>query len=251
MLAGAPQSGGCAGAPGGARIALGPSFPGDAMRDWIRRNRGFLLFLLGLGLFRTAIADWNPIPSGSMRPTLLEGDVVLVNRLAYDLKVPLTDLTVAQLGDPQRGDVVTLHSPQDGTRLIKRIVGVPGDVIEMRNEVLFVNGRPADYGELETVREPERDGADEAVRTTERLAQREHAVQFLPGRPAERSFPPLRVPADHYFVLGDNRDNSADSRYIGMVPRRLLIGRAHHILVSADILGNWMPRLARLGEPIR
>jgi signal peptidase I len=218
------------------------------MREWIRRNRGFLLFLLGLGLFRTAVADWNPIPSGSMRPTLLEGDVVLVNRLAYDLKLPLTDMAVAHLGEPRRGDVVTLHSPQDGTRLIKRIVGLPGDVIEMRNEVLFVNGRPADYGDL--VRVPE-EPRGEALRTTERLSEREHAVQFLPGRPAERSFPPMRVPEDAYFVLGDNRDDSADSRYIGMVPRRLLIGRAHHILVSADILGDWMPRLARLGEPIR
>ena len=221
------------------------------MRDWLRRNRGFLLFLLGLGLFRTAVADWNPIPSGSMRPTLLEGDVVLVDRLAYDLKLPLTDVAVAQLGEPQRGDVVTFHSPRDGVRLIKRIVGVPGDVIEMRNEVLLVNGRPADYGELVTVREDKPGVAAEEVRTVERLAEREHAVQFLPGKPAERSFPPMQVPAGHYFMLGDNRDDSADSRYIGMVPRQLLIGRAHHILVSADILDHWMPRFARLGERIR
>ena len=221
------------------------------MRRWIRNNRGFLLFLLGLGLFRTAVADWNPIPSGSMRPTLLEGDVVLVDRLAYDLKVPLTDLAVARLGEPQRGDVVTFHSPTDGTRLIKRIVGLPGDVVEMRNEVLVVNGRPAHYEELTTVRQDQPGVAAEEVRTVERLATREHAVQFLPGKPAERSFAPVRVPEGHYFMLGDNRDNSADSRYIGMVPRRLLIGRAHHILVSADILDHWMPRVARLGERIR
>ncbi|MEJ8836356.1 signal peptidase I [Ramlibacter sp. AN1133] len=221
------------------------------MRDWFRRNRGFLLFLLGLGLFRTAVADWNPIPSGSMRPTLLEGDVVLVDRLAYDAKVPLTDVAIAHLGDPARGDVVTFHSPADGTRLIKRIVGLPGDVVEMRNEVLFVNGRPAGYGEPVTVREQRRGVAAETVRTLERLDTREHAVQFLPGQPAQRSFPPVRVPEGHFFVLGDNRDDSADSRYIGMVPRRLLIGRAHHILVSADILGRWAPRFARLGERIR
>lgn len=221
------------------------------MRDWLLRNRGFLLFLLGLGVFRTAVADWNPIPSGSMRPTLLEGDVVLVDRLAYDLKVPLTDVAVAHLGEPARGDVVTFHSPRDGTRLIKRIVGLPGDVVEMRDEVLLVNGRPADYGDLVTVREDGREVASEAVRTVERLADREHAVQFLPGKPAERSFAPVRVPAGHFFVLGDNRDDSADSRYIGMVPRRLLIGRAHHVLVSADILADWAPRFGRLGERIR
>src|SRR5207237_5449961 len=103
------------------------------MRGWIRSNRGFLLFLLGLGLLRTAVADWNPIPSGSMRPTLLEGDVVLVNRLAFDLKMPLTDTVIAHLGEPQRGDIVTFSSPKDGTRLIKRLVALPGDTVEMRD----------------------------------------------------------------------------------------------------------------------
>jgi signal peptidase I len=92
------------------------------MRSWLRRHRGYLLFLVLLGVFRTAVADWNPIPSGSMRPTLLEGDLVFVNRLAYDLKVPLTDHSLATLGEPQRGDVVTFSSPVDGTRLIKRLV---------------------------------------------------------------------------------------------------------------------------------
>jgi signal peptidase I len=221
------------------------------MRDWLRRNRGFLLFLLGLGLFRTAVADWNPIPSGSMRPTLLEGDVVLVNRLAYDLKVPLTDVALARLGEPARGDVVTLHSPRDGTRLIKRIVALPGDVVEMRDEVLYVNGTPADYSQPVRVQEQRGGVPTAAVRAVERLAAREHEVQFLPAVPAQRSFPALRVPDASYFVLGDNRDDSADSRYIGVVPRALLIGRAHHILVSADILADWRPRFTRLGETIR
>ena len=84
------------------------------MAKWIRNNRGFLAFLVLFGLFRTAVADWNPIPSGSMRPTLLEGDVVFVNRLAFDLKVPLTNMIVAHLGEPRRGDVVTFFSPRDG-----------------------------------------------------------------------------------------------------------------------------------------
>src|SRR3954465_9909450 len=110
------------------------------MLKWIRTNRGFIVFILLFGLFRTAVADWNPIPSGSMRPTLLEGDVVLVNRLAYDFKVPLTDVSLGELGDPKRGDVVTFTSPSDGTRLIKRLVAIPGDVVEMRDERLIING---------------------------------------------------------------------------------------------------------------
>jgi len=221
------------------------------MTAWLRRNRGFLLFLIGFGLFRTAIADYNPIPSGSMRPTLLEGDVVLVNRLAYDLKVPLTDISLAQLGAPGRGDVVTFHSPQDGQRLIKRVVGLPGDVIEMRNEVLYVNGAPSRYSAAQVVREPVGPQAwTEAIRATEALPGRDHAVQFLPQVAARRDVAPTRVPPGHFFVLGDNRDNSADSRFIGFVPRSLLIGRAHHVLVSADILDHWLPRFTRFAKEI-
>ena len=221
------------------------------MASWLRRNRGFLLFLIGFGLFRTAIADWNPIPSGSMRPTLLEGDVVLVNRVAYDLKVPLTDVSLARLGEPSRGEVVTFTSPRDGQRLIKRIVGLPGDVIEMRGEVLYVNGAPCRYSDAQAVRERvESQGTTEAIRAREALPGREHAVQFLPEVSAMRDFAPLVVPPDHFYMLGDNRDDSADSRYIGLIPRRALIGRAHHVLVSADIQGHWMPRLERFAEAI-
>jgi signal peptidase I len=217
----------------------------------LRRNRGFLLLLLGFGLFRTAIADYNPSPSGSMRPTLLEGDVVLVNRVAYDLKVPLTDVALARLGEPGRGDVVTFTSPRDGVRLIKRVVGLPGDTVEMRGEVVFVNGAPCNYSDQEAVREQVGPmGWTEAIRATEDLAGRRHAVQVLPALPARRDFAPLVVPAGQYFMLGDNRDDSADSRYIGTVPRHLLIGRAHHVLVSADILGNWLPRLDRFARAI-
>lgn len=222
------------------------------MLNWLRHNRGFLLFLLGLGLFRTAVADWNPIPSGSMRPTLLEGDVVLVDRLAYDLKLPLTDIALARIAEPARGDVVTFSSPRDGVRLIKRIVALPGDLVELREDILYVNGVAAAYSGQEVVQERMAIGAvTPAIRASERLDRGEHAVQFLPAVGAMRSFGPVRVPEDSFFVLGDNRDDSADSRYIGFVPRNLLIGRAHHILVSADILGDWMPRLARLGERIR
>jgi len=222
------------------------------MTRWLKQNRGFLIFVIGFAFFRTAMADWNPIPSGSMRPTLLEGDVVLVNRLAYDFKLPLTDIRLIELGTPQRGDVVTFSSPTDGTRLIKRLVGVPGDVVEMRNEVLYINGSAADYDAPHLVAEPmEQGGAIEAVRTKERIDGSERTVQFLPAVPARRSFGPVTVPQGSYFFLGDNRDNSEDSRYIGFVPRQLLIGRAHHVLVSADIKGNWLPRVERVGERIQ
>jgi signal peptidase I len=222
------------------------------MKNWLKDNRGFIVFMCCFGFFRLAIADWNPIPSGSMRPTLLEGDVVLVNRLAYDFKLPLTDVVVAPLGEPQRGDVVTFTSPKDGVRLIKRLVAVPGDVLEMRNDVLYLNGVASEYLALVAVTEPLGGGqTTSAIQARERVAGHERAVQVLPELSALRSFDPVLVPPGQYFFLGDNRDNSADSRFIGMVPRHMLIGRAHHVLVSANILGNWMPRWDRLVQVIQ
>lgn len=222
------------------------------MRDWIRANRGFVVFLLLLGILRTAVADWNPIPSGSMRPTLLEGDVVLVNRLAYDVKIPLTDTILAHLAEPRRGDIVTFFSPQTGTRLIKRVVALPGDTVEMRNDTLLVNGEAAVYSDPEWLSEPvSRGGTAPAIRLTEAAGASRRRVQFLEGVSAMRSFGPITVPQGSYLMLGDNRDASGDSRYFGFVPRHLIIGRAHHILASADIDGHWMPRLARFGLPLR
>ena len=220
------------------------------MKHWLKTNRGFLIFVLCFGFFRTALADWNPIPSSSMRPTLLEGDVVLVNRVAYDFKMPLTDVSLARLGEPERGDVITFTSPQDGIRLIKRLVGLPGDVIELREDRLFINGTAAEYNDVADISEPLGQHTVPGVRATERFGDQAHAVQFLPPVPAKRNFGPIVIPKDSYFFLGDNRDNSIDSRYVGIVPRHLLIGRAHHVLVSANIIGNWLPRLDRFGKTI-
>jgi signal peptidase I len=221
------------------------------MSQWLKNNRSFLIILLVFGLFRTALADWNPIPSESMHPTLLDGDVVLVNRVAYDLKVPLTDISIARLAEPRRGDVVTFHSPTDGVRLIKRLVGVPGDRVELRDDRLYINGVAAEYEDLRAYREP-RDyaGSTLAVKSAEIIDGSRREIQFLPEVQARRNFGPVVVPPGSYFFLGDNRDDSGDSRYIGFVPRRLLIGRAHHVLVSANFKGNWLPRFERFGERI-
>jgi len=221
------------------------------MKSWIRQNRSFLVLLLLFGLFRTAIADWNPIPSGSMRPNLLEGDVVFVNRLAYNVKIPLTDTVLARTADPQRGDVVTFSSPVDGVRLIKRLVAVPGDVVEMRAKVLIINGQAARYEALDTVLEPAGPvGVLVATHVKETTAEGQHEIQWLAGVKAKDNWGPMTIPPDQFLMLGDNRDNSADSRYIGLVPRQLLIGRAERILVSADILEKWQPRFERFGRSL-
>ena len=217
---------------------------------WID-NRGIIRFLFLFGLFRTAIADWNPIPSGSMRPSLLEGDVVLVNRVAYDLKVPLTDISLAQMGEPRRGDIVVFYSPKDATRMIKRLVALPGDTVEMRKGVLIINGEAAQYSDGVQVQEPI-DGQSvlPALRLREHLGARDNVVQWLPTVPSLRSMPAFRVPEGHYWMMGDNRDNSADSRYIGPVPRHLLVGRAHHLVLSVAFKEDWLPRWERFGMPL-
>lgn len=222
------------------------------MKKILRENRGFLLFMFLFGIFRTAIADWNPIPSGSMHPNLLEGDVVFVNRLAYDLKFPLTDKILTHMGEPQRGDIVTFTSPTDGRRLIKRLVAVPGDTVEMHNKLLVINGEPVHYAKLGTAQDAlDAEHTWPAVRLTEQVGKTSHTIQWLPGITARDDFGPIVVPKDQFLMLGDNRDNSADSRYIGFVPRELLIGRAERILVSADILGHWTPRFDRFGQKLQ
>lgn len=221
------------------------------MKNWIRENRGFLVFILLFGIFRTAIADWNPIPTGSMRPSLVEGDVVFVDRIAYDLKFPLTDVILAHLDDPQRGDIVTFSSPADGKRLIKRLIALPGDVVEMRNKQLLINGVKADYKLQDVASEPMGDGtALPVMHFTEKLWGDQRTIQWMPDISRATDFGPITIPAGRYLMLGDNRDNSADSRYIGLVPRKNLIGRAERILVSANILDNWSLRTERFGKSL-
>src|SRR5215218_3401800 len=115
----------------------------------MRVARPFVFVVLIVLSFRSSIADWNDVPTGSMKPSIIEGDRIFVNKLAYDLKVPFTTWHLAQWDDPQRGDVVVFYSPQDGVRLVKRVIGVPGDEITLRNNRLYVNGQPATYQPLD------------------------------------------------------------------------------------------------------
>lgn len=221
------------------------------MKNFLKNNRGFLIFLLCFGVFRTAIADWNYIPSASMRPNLLEGDLVFYDRLAYDVKLPLSDKILVPGDDPQRGDIVIFSSPIDGTRLIKRLIAVPGDVVEMRDQKLLINGKPAQHAQAELKPEPiAGDNVGKALHLQESLLGNARRIQLMQQGAAYSNFGPLQVPPGHFVMLGDNRDNSADSRVFGFVPRHLLIGRASHILASLDTQGNWLPRFTRFGQKL-
>src|SRR6478672_6190122 len=113
-----------------------------ARKLWRKEVRPLLITVLVMFAVRSSLADWNDVPTGSMKPTILEGDRVFVNKLAYDLKVPFTTLHVAEWSAPHRGDIVVFYSPYDGQRLVKRVIGLPGDTIELRQELLVLNGQP-------------------------------------------------------------------------------------------------------------
>jgi len=230
-------------------MTTSPTVQGSLWREY----RGVLLFLLLMLVFRSAWADWVRVPSGSMNPTILEGDRVLVDKHVFGLRVPLTHLHLTTGTDPERGDIVVFDSPVNGTSLVKRVVAVPGDTVWLDGERLVVNGMvaqytPGDAARLRTLLAGTQQAEPQLLR--ESGYGPAHDILLLPGRGALRHFGPVQVPAGQYFMLGDNRDNSADSRYIGFVPRELLIGRAHHILVSADIKGHWRPLFERFGMKI-
>jgi signal peptidase I len=218
-----------------------------AARWWKREFRPLLITALILFSIRSSLADWNDVPSGSMQPTILVGDRVWVNKLAYDLKVPFTTWHIAEWGDPQRGDIVVFFSPKDRTRMVKRVIGLPGDTIELRNARLFINGQRVDYSPLEPgafkqLADPERAHARFA---TEQLPVHPHAVMALNGVPAMHTFGPVHIAAGQYFMMGDNRDNSFDSRYFGTVDRSQIVGRTSSVVLSLDKSNYWLPRWGR------
>lgn len=215
----------------------------EVWREWLGPLALFLLIMTPL---RSAVVDWNWVPSGSMKPTILEGDLVLVNKLAYDLKVPFTTLHLSQWGDPARGDIAVFYSPRDGTRLVKRVIGLPGDTVQLRDEILYVNGVAQRYSSRDSqpfLREVFEDR--NPIVAVEHLGTCDHYVMALPGRSAMRSFGPYLVPAGQYFMMGDSRDNSTDSRYIGMVARDQIVGRASVVLASFDTSRYLLPRVKR------
>jgi signal peptidase I len=197
--------------------------------------------------FRSSVADWNDVPSQSMEPTILVGDRIFVNKLAYDLKVPFTTWHVAEWSGPQRGDVVVFFAPKTGTRMVKRVVGLPGDIIELRDNQLRINGKTVQYDAVSVEEIDTQDLTDSApfVFAEEKLGSDAHAMMIQPGRRSPRSFGPVAVPEDEYFVMGDNRDNSGDSRVFGFVPRKQIVGKAVGLAFSLDKHDGYVPRWHR------
>jgi len=223
-----------------------------AQRIWREWVRPFVLVFAFVAPLKSAVADWNWVPTGSMKPSILEGELVFVNKLAYDLKIPFTTRHISAWGDPSRGDVVVFYSPRDGTRLVKRVIGLPGDTVELRQDVLYLNGVAQQYSATDPapfLREVFEDS--NPVIAIEHMAACDHYVMALPSRSALRTFGPLVVPPNQYFMMGDSRDNSADSRFLGAVPRSEILGRVPRVVLSFDPARYFMPRVQRFLQPMK
>lgn len=206
-------------------------------RIW-KQNRLFFIFVILLVLFRSVIADWNHIPSASMRPTLIEGDHILVDKMAYDIRFPFSHWSLLHLNDPKTGDIIIFDSDQTEKRMVKRIIGVPGDEVVMVDNQLTINGQYIEYAA--------NNQTETYIDLNESLPGAPHLVRWQrAGKPEYRHFPPLRIPEGFYLALGDNRDRSSDSRIIGLIPRKEIVGRTHRILLSVNYDNYFLPRSER------
>lgn len=211
--------------------------------------RSFFPVILVVLLLRSFVVEPFRIPSGSMIPTLDVGDFILVNKFAYGLRLPVIHTKVLDIGEPQRGDVTVFRFPLDpGKDFIKRIVGLPGDVVAYRDKQVFINGKPMPLSYLGPF-----DGHGSAVNVQAQLYREilgdvTHTLLLNSPREAGRDLR-FKVPPHSYFVMGDNRDNSDDSRYWGFVPEGNLVGKAFLIWMSWDGVHN-RPAFSRIGNVI-
>ncbi|MGF1908635.1 signal peptidase I [Vibrio kasasachensis] len=196
----------------------------NKVRQLFKNNLGFLVFFLTLAFFRTAVADWNHVPSASMEPTLYDGDWLIVNKTAYGPTLPFVNIRLYESGHPKRGDIVTFVPPHTDDLYVKRVVGVPGDEIGFSGRDISVNGKKLEFTPV--LFEPSNEIG------IEQLDGSSHLIQYGQGGQLPSINGTFTVPESKYFVLGDHRNNSADSRYWGFVEGNNIMGKVTHVAFS-------------------
>ena len=213
-----------------------------AMQVLVEYARSFFPVLVFVLIIRSFVFEPFRNPSCSMMPTLLQGDFIFVKKYSYGLRLPVTETKVLETGEPERGDVVVFRLPKEPSiNYIKRVVGLPGDLVVYERHRLTINGEPV---ALEM--HPEATTTD--PRFVEQLGDREHQI-LIENENYTRNDGAYMVPEGHYFVMGDNRDNSLDSRFINAIPETHLVGEAVRIWMHMDGL-SW-PRWERIGAKIQ
>jgi len=212
--------------------------------------KSFFPVILAVLLLRSFLVEPFRIPSNSMMPTLLVGDFILVNKYTYGLRLPVLNTKILELGEPERGDVVVFRYPKDpSVDYIKRVVGIPGDTVGYFDKVVYINGKP--MGQVPAgVYTGTGSGVSMsgASRRTEQLGDRQHEILVMPRTPGLEG--EYIVREGEYFVMGDNRDNSNDSRFWGPVPETNLVGRAFRIWMNWDSANGGVD-LDRVGMKIQ
>ncbi|MBU0655525.1 MAG: signal peptidase I [Gammaproteobacteria bacterium] len=211
--------------------------------------RSFFPVLLAVLLLRSFVIEPFRIPSGSMLPTLEIGDFILVNKFAYGLRLPVLHDKILEVGEPQRGDVVVFRYPENPkVDYIKRLIGVPGDVVEWNNKTLRVNGIELDRSTIgEYIALDQHNGSRPTTRLKEDLLGVSHDILIVPNTGGKTGS--ITVPEGHYFMMGDNRDMSNDSRMWGLVPEANLVGKAAYIWMHINFGGDGF-EASRIGNAI-
>lgn len=208
------------------------------LRRFVRNNAGLICLILCFFSFRTAVADWSRVVSGSMEPTLYAGDWMVVNKVFYGPSIPFTGIKLLSWGSPARGDIIAFYPPHTDELFVKRVIGVPGDTVSLRRSEVYVNGELLTQFEVRS--------SVGARIGRESIGDGSHLVQFSAGRDLT-GFRRFVVPEGKYFVLGDHRNNSADSRYWGYVDEDRIIGDVSHVAVS---LSPQRPLGSRIAIPV-
>ena len=218
--------------------------------NWaVEFSRSFFPVILFVLLLRSFVVEPFRIPSSSMVPTLLIGDFILVNKFAYGFRLPVVHTKVLGVGEPERGDVMVFRFPPDPTKdFIKRLVGLPGDTIAYRNKRLSINGEPLPLEALGLYKGEDASEFDPALQFMETLGDTAHPIIVVRDRGSLNL--EVTVPEGHFFVMGDNRDNSLDSRRWGFVPEENLVGKAFLVWMSVDT-AEWDIRFGRLGSLVK